>query len=69
MFLFADLKEPLGSVGDGPKVGARTETVHGHFCLFSVAPCQPVLALAVLVAFSLGLWGLDEALFRLRRTA
>jgi uncharacterized membrane protein YheB (UPF0754 family) len=30
---------------------------------------QPVLALAVLVAFSLGLWGLDEALFRLRRSA
>jgi len=27
---------------------------------------EPVLALAVLVAFSLGLWGLDEALFRLR---
>jgi uncharacterized membrane-anchored protein YjiN (DUF445 family) len=30
---------------------------------------EPVLALAVLVAFGLGLWGLDEALFRLRRTA
>jgi uncharacterized membrane protein YheB (UPF0754 family) len=27
---------------------------------------EPVLALAVLVAFSLGLWGLDEALYRLR---
>ena len=30
---------------------------------------QPVLALTVLVTFSLGLWGLDEALFRLRRPA
>lgn len=29
---------------------------------------EPVLALAVLVAFSLGLWGLDEALFRLKST-
>ena len=30
---------------------------------------EPVLALAVLAAFGLGRWGLDEALFRLRRTA
>ncbi len=30
---------------------------------------EPVLALAVLTAFSLGLWGLDEALYRLRRPA
>ena len=30
---------------------------------------EPVLALIVLAALTLGLWGLDEALFRLRRTA
>lgn len=28
---------------------------------------EPVLALAVLAAFSLGLWGLDEALYRIKR--
>ncbi len=30
---------------------------------------EPVLALAALAAFSLGLWGLDEALYRMRRPA
>ena len=30
---------------------------------------QPVLALIVLVAFTLGLWGMDEALYRLRRSS
>jgi uncharacterized membrane protein YheB (UPF0754 family) len=29
---------------------------------------EPIIALAVLTAFTLGLWGLDEALYRLRRS-
>ena len=56
------------SVGRNEPCPCGSGKKHKHCCAGKKERTPQSMWTTVLVAFSLGLWGLDEALFRLRKT-